>query len=51
MYEDNVLDEGTNEDVLADDSIFEDSSATSVIAAEDEEEGVEFDSFDDSPDW
>lgn len=51
--EDNVLnDELNNEDVLADDSIFEDDETTHLMDGMDDEDDVDFDSFDDStPDW
>lgn len=51
--EDNVLnDELNNEDVLADDSIFEDDNTTNLMDDMDDEDDVDFDSFDDStPDW
>lgn len=52
MYEDNVLNEDLNDDdVLSDDSIFEDNGLTNLLDDE-EEDGVDYESFDDStPDW
>lgn len=41
-------DPNSEDDVLVDDSIFEDTAATSLID-EDDEDGVDFDSYDDEP--
>ena len=51
MIDDNVLNEDLNSDnVLSDDSVFEDNVATSLI--EEDEDEVDFESFDDSAsDW
>jgi hypothetical protein len=47
MFNENVLEENLNEEeVLSDDSIFEDN--VGVSNTEDDEDGVEFESFDDS---
>jgi len=51
MFEENILETNFDDDVLDDDSIFDDAVEETLSGSEDDDE-VDFESFDDStPDW